>query len=152
MVQCLLVTLKEEPTIGIRDVVRMDEMQAFFKNAYGRLYETIGREGLETTDMPYARYFGMPAETIDVEAGVPVSESYGGASDVLGGTLPATEAVEALHVGSYESLPDTYAEIAQWMGDRGLTPSPDMWEFYLSDPEVEPDPAQWKTKVVWPVI
>ena len=27
---------------------------------------------------------------------------------------------------------------------------PPPWEYYLSDPEQEPDPANWQTKVVWP--
>jgi hypothetical protein len=26
-----------------------------------------------------------------------------------------------------------------------------MWEYYLSDPAAEPDPAKWKTLIVWPV-
>jgi hypothetical protein len=26
-----------------------------------------------------------------------------------------------------------------------------MWEYYLSDPAVEPDPANWKTLIIWPV-
>jgi AraC family transcriptional regulator len=26
-----------------------------------------------------------------------------------------------------------------------------MWEYYLTDPGVEPDPAKWQTLVVWPV-
>jgi len=26
-----------------------------------------------------------------------------------------------------------------------------MWEYYLTDPEQQPDPATWQTKVVWPI-
>jgi len=26
-----------------------------------------------------------------------------------------------------------------------------MWEYYLSDPAAEPDPATWKTLIIWPV-
>jgi AraC family transcriptional regulator len=26
-----------------------------------------------------------------------------------------------------------------------------MWETYLSDPTVEPDPATWRTEIVWPL-
>jgi hypothetical protein len=26
-----------------------------------------------------------------------------------------------------------------------------MWEYYLSDPEQEPDPAKWQTRVIWPL-
>lgn len=152
MVDCSLVSHKKEATIGIRDVVRMDELKAFFKEGYGRLYEVIELESLETTGMPFARYYGMPSDTIDVELGVPVAEPYAGPADIRGSSLPEAEAVVAMHVGSYDTLPETYDAIAQWMGARGMTPRPDMWEFYLSDPETEPDPDQWLTQVVWPVI
>lgn len=31
-----------------------------------------------------------------------------------------------------------------------LTTGEAMWEFYLTDPENEPDPAKWQTRVVRP--
>jgi AraC family transcriptional regulator len=37
------------------------------------------------------------------------------------------------------------------MGEHSLTPSDEMWEVYLSDPQTEPDPATWRTQIFWPV-
>ena len=37
------------------------------------------------------------------------------------------------------------------MQAEGLTPGESMWEYYLSDPAAEPDPAVWKTLIIWPV-
>ena len=36
------------------------------------------------------------------------------------------------------------------MQAEGLTPGDIMWEYYLSDPETEPDPEKWQTRVIWP--
>jgi AraC family transcriptional regulator len=37
------------------------------------------------------------------------------------------------------------------MTAEAVAPAREMWEYYLSDPGTEPDPARWKTLVVWPV-
>ena len=151
MVECALVPQEETPTIGIRSVVPLDRMQTFFSESYGRLFEEIGREHIRVTGMPFGRYRGMPSETVDVEAGVPVAKAPASHADVVVGELPATEAVEAVHVGPYDKLEETYDEMIAWMREHSLTPSDEMWEFYLTDPADEPDPAKWETKVVIPV-
>jgi AraC family transcriptional regulator len=76
----------------------------------------------------------------------------GGAdTTVAAGTLPAGPAYEALHVGPYESLPQTYGAIMARMRQDGVNPGEVMWEYYLSDPGAEPDATKWQTLVVWPV-
>jgi hypothetical protein len=32
---------------------------------------------------------------------------------------------------------------------NGLTRGPVMWESYLSDPQSQPDPADWRTRICW---
>jgi AraC family transcriptional regulator len=116
------------------------------------LFGEIGREGVAVSGMPFARYRGMPTDSVDVEAGVPIAETATDRDDIVAGTLPATEAVEAVHVGPYDTLEQTYNEMVAWMSEHNLVPSDEMWEFYLTDPADEPDPQKWETKVVWPVV
>ncbi len=52
--------------------------------------------------------------------------------------------MEALHIGPYDTLSQTYGELMQWARDQGLRPGSDMWEQYLTDPGVDPDPATWR--------
>jgi effector-binding domain-containing protein len=59
-------------------------------------------------------------------------------------------AVEAVHVGPDDTLPTTYGQVLQRIEEDGRQPSSTMWEYYLSDPETEPDPSTWRTRVVWP--
>ena len=56
-----------------------------------------------------------------------------------------------MHVGPYDTLAETYEAVMGKMQAEGVTPGSSMWEYYLSDPAAEPDPAMWKTLVVWPV-
>lgn len=152
MVSCRVTTTEKTPTVGVRAVVRADEMEAFFKEAYGHLSEVVSDFGLEVTGPPYGRFRGVPADTMDVEAGVPIlaRPRHAHPAGVVWGEFPAVEVVEAMHIGSYDTLSETYGAMVLWMHARGLNPVEDMWDLYLTDPGREPDPATWQTKVVWP--
>ncbi|GAP53815.1 transcription activator, effector binding protein [Arthrobacter sp. Hiyo6] len=100
---------------------------------------------------PFGLYRGTPTDVVDVEAGFPVSAPIHGADGVVPSALPEGQALEVLHTGPYDTLAQTYADIQARMKDLGLVPADMMWEYYLSDPAAEPDPATWRTLVVWPV-
>lgn len=151
MVEFSVVKEPETPTIGIRKVLPMDQVTEFFGAAFGELYEMAGREGLKMAGMPFARYRGMPTDTIDVEAGVPLGEPGRDSGNIAAGSLPATSAVEGIHTGPYDTLEETYTAMMEWMAAHDQKPADEMWEYYLTDPSVEPDPEKWLTKVVWPV-
>ncbi|OWY63184.1 hypothetical protein B7486_54480 [cyanobacterium TDX16] len=56
----------------------------------------------------------------------------------------------AVHVGPYDQVEPAYRAAAEWVTEHGGTLDGDAWEVYLSDPDVEPDPATWRTEVVQP--
>lgn len=146
-----LVQRPEQPTAVVRDKVPMNELPDFFGRAYGAVMEAAQNQGVQLTGPPFGRYLGMPTDTVDVEAGFPVSAPITASAGVEAGTLPACRAFEATHVGPYDSLVTTYNDIQERMKEEGFSPSDSMWEYYLSDPATEPDPATWRTLVVWPV-
>ena len=93
-------------------------------------------------------YHGMPTNAVDVEAGFPVDGPISAAHGVT--RVPAGRSWKPCTSGP-TNVPQTYEEVGAYMNERGLSPSSDMWEVYLSDPEREPDPATWRTQVFWPV-
>lgn len=128
----------------------MAAMSEFFGRAFGTVMAAAGSQGIPVAGPPFALYRGMPTETVDVEAGFPVAAGFRETEAVASGTLPEADAFEAIHVGSYDTLGQTYGVIQERMRAEGRTPSDTMWEFYLSDPATEPDPTKWQTRVVWP--
>jgi effector-binding domain-containing protein len=86
-----------------------------------------------------------------VEGPGPVSTPVEPAGDVVPSTLPGGRAVEAVHIGPYDTMGETYGQPEQWMVGQRLVPGKVVWESYLSDPEREPDPATWRTVVHWSV-
>jgi len=58
-----------------------------------------------------------------------------------------TRVVTGLHIGPYDRLAQTYAEMSAWASAHGFKPTGDMWEVYLSDPARDLDPKKWRTGV-----
>lgn len=147
-----LVTRAEQPTAVVHEKVPMKELPQFFARAYGQVFGAMQAEGLTPAGPPFALYFGMPTDTVEVEAGFPVSEKLEAQRGaVLPGTLPGGRCVHGLHLGPYETMKKTYDELWKWAGEKQLRPHAEMWESYLSDPKAEPDPTRWRTEIFWPV-
>jgi effector-binding domain-containing protein len=145
-----IVELQEQPTAVIREQVAMTALPEFFGRAFAAVSAAIEAQSVQPAGPPFALYRGMPTETVDVEAGFPVPTTIAAADGVRAGSLPACRAVQAMHVGSYDTLGTTYEAVKQRMREGGLEASDDMWEYYLSDQST--DPATWRTLVVWPVL
>jgi effector-binding domain-containing protein len=145
--------LQEQPTAVLRETVPMVALRSFFGRAYGAVTGAAQQQHIQLAGPPFAMYHGMPTDVVDVEAGFPVAAPLPSSGDggVTAGSLPGGQALEAMHIGPYETLPETYGAIMAKMRADGLIPGDTMWEYYLSDPAAEPDPAAWKTLVVWPV-
>ena len=141
----------EQAVAVVRERVPMDSLTGFFGRAFGAVMAAVQMQGASPAGPPFALYHGVPGESVDVEAGFPIAGHFHGTGEVASGTLPDTDAFEAIHSGPYDTLRTTYDAIRQRMEDSGATPGAMMWEYYLSDPEKQPDPATWQTRVVWPV-
>lgn len=146
-----VVHLEPQESIAVRGEVPRAELAAFFEDAFHQAAAQAQEAGLEIVGPPFGFYPRMPDETVEVEAGFPVSrpaDPRGGAHRLV---LPGGRAVEAIHVGPYDSMERSYGELVAWMSEQGLEPAAQVWETYLSDPESHPDPSTWQTRIVWPV-
>lgn len=146
-----IVELEPQEIFAVRGDVAMADLPGFFERAFREAAEAAAASGVQIVGPPVGFYPGMPAETVVVEAGFPVSappEAHGNAHRVV---LPGGRAVQVVHVGPYGAMEKTYGLLQSWLAERGLRPAVGMWECYLSDPQVERDPATWRTKIVWPL-
>jgi effector-binding domain-containing protein len=65
--------------------------------------------------------------------------------------LPATRAAEHIHEGPYEELPAVYGALESAIRGRGLVPVNLAREHYVVNPGMTADPAELRTRIVWPV-
>ncbi|WP_407361159.1 GyrI-like domain-containing protein [Microbacterium sp. LBN7] len=149
------IRITEEPqqwTAGVRERVPATGLTEFFSRAFRDTMSVLQSQNIRPLGAPFAKYYGSPTDTIDVEAGFPVALPIIATGDVKSGTLPAGKVIEAFHTGPYDTLEETYAEIERYMSSANLAPAAVMWEHYLTDPEAEPDPRRWLTRVCWPFV
>jgi effector-binding domain-containing protein len=146
-----VVELEPQEAIAVRGEVPIADLPGFFERAFEEAATAASASGVDIVGPPFGLYPQMPTETVTVEAGFPVSapvELHGQAHRLV---LPGGRAVQATHVGPYDTMEQTYTKLWSWMADQGLQPAVGMWECYLSDPRVERDPATWRTRIIWPV-
>lgn len=146
-----LVDRPAQPTAVVHERVPMKELHQFFARAFGQVFGVIQAQGVVPAGPPFGHYFGMPGETVDVEAGFPVAGPVSATGPVQPSSLPGGRCAHGTHVGPYEGLNETYGELMEWMAARHVRPAEDMWESYLSDPQLEPDSSTWRTEIFWPV-
>jgi effector-binding domain-containing protein len=88
---------------------------------------------------------------IDAEIGWPLDAPLDGGTDLEARELPSGPAAVVTYFGPYDGVGEAYEAIMAWCREHGREPSGSPWESYFTDPTAEPDPAKWRTDVVWPL-
>jgi effector-binding domain-containing protein len=110
--------------------------------------------GAQVTGAPFTRYYNAPEGEdglLDFESGMPTAEPIEPHGRIVPITIPAGRAVSAWHVGPYDQLSVTHAEVQAWMAEQGLEPAGPLQEVYWTDPGMEPDPKKWRTQLLVPI-
>ena len=118
--------------------------------ALAQAFQAVADSGAVPAGPPFARYFSF-GETIEYEAGLPLTAPFKAGAEVRASHIGGGEAAVAMHVGPYDTIEQTYVALTAWLEDQGRTPAGPMWESYLTSPDEEPDPAKWLTEVHVPV-
>jgi hypothetical protein len=114
----------------------------------------LGKNRVAPGGPPLIRYLSVGTdETVDVEIGIGTSEPAGGGK-ILAGALP-----RGRDTGPYDRLVETTAEMLEWARGNGVIwdshvgPTGTTWkarvEHYLTDPEEQPNPEKWETKLAF---
>lgn len=146
-----IVTLSAMPVAVVREVVPMRQLTDFFDRAYRTVAATVGKQGVVITGPPVGVYFGTPTDTVDVAAGFPTDRPVTAEDAVTAETLPGGRAAQIMHVGSYDSLQQTYGRLMTWLQDQKLGGGPVMWESYLTEPTPGGDQHDMLTRITWPL-
>jgi effector-binding domain-containing protein len=93
------------------------------------------------------------------EAGFPVDRAVPGDGYVQAGVFPAGDYATLVYTGDFKHMMQAHMALESWIKEQGLrekaetTADGTTWggrtEFYLVDPEFEPDPDKWQTEIVF---
>ena len=118
-------------------------------NLYGLIMAEIGKQQLQMAGAPFVQYYNYDEATghSDYVAGVPVVKAGESAGKVSSLSYGEMKVVQAIHSGSYETVPASYEGIGKYLEDNSLEVSGQVFEFYLTNPTQEPDTSKWQTLI-----
>ena len=150
---CRVRELEAQAVATVRATVDASQVSAQLAVMLPEVMSALAEQGVQPAGPPFSRYHEIDPEanTIDLEAGIPIAAPIEAAGRVQPSELPGGRAAATWHLGSYHELARTYARLEGWMKREGLAARGPFWEVYWTDPGIEPDPADWKTEVLWPV-
>ncbi|MEL6536843.1 MAG: GyrI-like domain-containing protein [Bacteroidota bacterium] len=132
-----------------------DNLSAMLGECYGKIMYHLQAQGVEANGAPFAKYDFAEDGTVDITAGIPISEAMEGAGEVQYVELAACEALKANYFGAYGGVNQAYDYLSgeiEKMGVEYINTSGALgWEEYITDPVLETDTAKWLTEVYIPI-
>jgi AraC-like DNA-binding protein/effector-binding domain-containing protein len=143
--------LTPQPMLFMRRRCARDELSKAIGECLGGAFGLAQLAGHAIGGRPFTRYPSIGAGLVTIEAGCPVATPAPGEGEVEAGFLQGGPAAVAMHAGSYDELPATYAAMERWMEENSYRPGGAPWESYITDPAEHPNPADWRTEIYWPL-
>jgi len=141
----------KQHTAAIRLTCPMEAIGETMGQAFPKIFHAVTAAGVEPAGAPLTRYFSFGGPTIEFECAIPVAAPFGGEGEVQASEIGGGDAAFAVHVGPYDTIGQTWEALTEWVKEQGREPGGPGWEYYLTDPGDEPDPAKWVTEVYMPV-
>ena len=141
----------ETATVVIHGAVPMVEIAGFFDRSFSELATVLAEQEVAPTGPAFARYFGPPGKSADLEVGFPVDHVVSPKDEVRSSSLPPGRVARLIHAGGYDQLGESWGRLGAWIAEQGLTPGADLWEVYLTEPNPNMDPADLHTELFWTV-
>jgi effector-binding domain-containing protein len=138
----------EQPVLSVRTRTAVINLSAELGKAYGAIFQYLGQTGGTPSGAPFAAYYNMDMQDLDVEIGVPVSKPIVGSGAVGESVIPAGKQASCVFKGAYAEIGPAYEALTKWIGDNGHIPTGVCYEFYLNTPGEVPD-SELLTKIVF---
>jgi effector-binding domain-containing protein len=125
------------------------------------VFEWLDQKSLQPNGAPFFRYWiiGDKYEKFKLEVGVPIRRSVEGDERVIVNTIPAGKYAVLVHTGHPDRIHNSLKLLEEWAVKRGFEWAKDMednkeiwsgrFEFYLTDPAVEPNLENWSTEILY---
>jgi effector-binding domain-containing protein len=148
--QCEIKEQAAQPTLSIRARTPIQGLPELMGQSYGIIAGYLAELGEAPAGAPFAAYYNMDMQNLDVEVGFPVAKTIPGKGDVLASQVPGGKLGYALHTGRYSEIAPAYDALAQFIREQGYEPTSVSYEFYLNDPTDTPQ-EQLQTQIVFPL-
>ncbi len=147
---CELTAINPQPALTVRSRVPVHDLSDMFERSYIALIEYLEGLGEDVAGPPFAIYYNVEMEDLDVEAGFPVTKELPGKDDIRSITIDVEKAASTIHIGPYSEIESAYLALMEWINKNSYEPSGITYEFYLNDPGTTP-PDKLQTEIFMPL-
>ena len=144
--------------VAVAARIPRERIPGFFPEAMQRVTRWLADMGQVPAGPPMARYLACQEDgTLDLEVGFPTAGPIPSDGGFHGATLPGGRYAVLVHAGPYDGLHESTRRLYQWMAETGggsgdsvtsqTRPGGVHIERYLTNPEILPDPADWRTEI-----
>ncbi len=148
--KCEVREQSSQPALSIRTRTSVEDLPQVFGQAYGTIAQYLGELGEQPVGPPFAAYYSMDMQDLDVEIGFPVSRNLPGRADIKASEMVGGKVATCLHTGPYSEIEQAYNALLRWIEDNGYEATRVAYEVYLDDPAQEP-PQELRTQILFPL-
>lgn len=145
-----IIQQNEQPVLSMRRRISVQELPAVLGQVYGAIVQYLGELGENPAGAPFAGYFNMDMEDLDVEIGFPVHHPLPAKGEIQPSSIPGGLLATCTHTGPYQEIEPAYDELQLFIEGSGRRPTGVAYEFYLNDPDETPE-KELLTKIVFPL-
>ena len=123
-----------QPTLSIRTRTSVQDLAQVLGKAYDAIAQYLAELGEQPVGPPFAAYYNMDMQNLDVEIGFPASKRLPGKGEIKASEIPAGKVATCLYTGPYSEIEPAYNALSQWIKDNGYEATGVAYEMYLNDP------------------
>lgn len=144
------VELAEKHFVLNRQMVNIDQLQAFYMRNLPSISVEVSKAGLDTDGMPCGLFYKWDEVNgkTDMAAAIPVKKAVN-LKGLMSTTIDARKALQVDYYGDYSGTQAAHFAIDAYVKDHGLFTDFPIIEQYVTDPGTEEDPSKWLTQVTY---
>ncbi len=149
--ECQINERAAQPVLSVRMRTSLPNISQALGQAYGSVAQYLGEMGEQPAGAPFAAYYNIEMQDLDIEAGFPVSRPLPGRETVQANEIPAGPQGSVVYQGPYSGIATAYEALKQYVHEQGYNGTRVAYEIYLTDP-METPPEQAVTQIMFPLV
>jgi effector-binding domain-containing protein len=145
-----ITTKQEQRTACIRIRTTLADLPGHLGAGYGEIMSSLGRQGVQPVGAPFAIYYNMDMNDLDVEMGFPVAAPFREEGRMKPGSIPGGRTAVTTHRGPYNTMEKTYNGLTAFIAENKAVPTGLCYEVYMSDPQ-NTKPEDMLTEINFPL-
>ncbi|MEH7107854.1 MULTISPECIES: GyrI-like domain-containing protein [Bacillaceae] len=139
-----------QPVLTIRVKTTMDLLPKLIGESFMQITSYLNELGEGPIGAPYAAYYNMDIQNVEVEVGFPVAGLFPDRDKIRAGLIPPGKVASYMYKGPYSEMESAYQEIINWIADHGYERSDVYYEYYYNSPG-EVEESELLTRIVIPL-